>query len=493
MTRAPTVVVAIVATSLLGVTALLGGADVPLARHLYFAPVAVAALRLGLAGGLATAAAGVLLHAPLVLPRVEVSGLGAAAAEALVTFGLLVLVGAGLGGASDRARREHARYQTVLAAQRALAGEAEAELTLRRLRACLLDRLDVADLALVVRDGPGLVMAGADRLTPVSLAGLALAAGEPMFAPAAGRGPRVRRAFAAPLTAGDETIGVLVVERVGELTAAERRVLTSLGAHLGLALENARLAALRRRFNDELAERVAAATRRLEEADRAKSAFVAIASHELRTPLTALQGFSELLALRRFAPEEVQRLAGILHRETERLVRIVADLLDLSRLDRGQPPSLARRALEVGPAIESAVELFRRGVRGHRIEVDCGEPLPPLDADPDAVDRILKNLVSNAIKYSAPDSVVTVSARFNAVRHTVDLAVEDQGRGIPPEALPRIFEPYYRAPDAVGAAPGTGIGLAVVKWLVEAHGGAVEVVSAPAVGTRVTLAMPAIS
>ena len=101
---------------------------------------------------------------------------------------------------------------------------------------------------------------------------------------------------------------------------------------------------------------------------------------------------------------------------------------------------------------------------------------------------MLTNLVSNAIKYSPSGTAVQVGAR--ALPDGVAIEVADAGRGIPPEALSRIFEPYYRVPDAAGAAHGTGIGLAVVKALVEAHGGTIQVESAPAVGTRVTVVLP---
>src|SRR5205823_3732553 len=164
----------------------------------------------------------------------------------------------------------------------------------------------------------------------------------------------------------------------------ERVALDALGVHIAVALENARLTSRQRRFAEELERSVASATRRLEELDRAKSAFVAVASHELRTPLTALQGFSEILA----APS-----------------------------------------------------------------------LPPVDADPDALERILTNLVSNAVKYSPPGSEVRLCARRAGAM--VEVAVLDRGAGIPGDALARIFEPYYRVP-ATSTVRGTGLGLAVV-------------------------------
>ncbi|MGH7348214.1 MAG: sensor histidine kinase, partial [Candidatus Rokuibacteriota bacterium] len=103
--------------------------------------------------------------------------------------------------------------------------------------------------------------------------------------------------------------------------------------------------------------------------------------------------------------------------------------------------------------------------------------------------RVLTNLISNAIKYSPTGSAVRVGAR--AVAGGVAIEVADAGRGIPADALSRVFEPYYRVPDAARAVHGTGIGLAVVKALVEAHGGTVRVDSAPAIGTRVTVVLPA--
>jgi two-component system sensor histidine kinase KdpD len=110
-------------------------------------------------------------------------------------------------------------------------------------------------------------------------------------------------------------------------------------------------------------------------------------------------------------------------------------------------------------------------------------------ADPDALDRILKNLISNAIKYSAPGTEVRLRAAARGAM--VELVVEDHGRGMAPDTLARIFEPYYRAPDAP-AARGTGLGLAVVKSLVDAQGGAIHVDSAPGVGTRIVVRLPAV-
>jgi signal transduction histidine kinase len=317
--------------------------------------------------------------------------------------------------------------------------------------------------------------------------------GEPAFVPDAGGGRRPRRVFVTPLLAGGRPLGALALERAGELGGDERAALEALGAHIGLALENAQLAARQRRFADELAQKVAEATRRLEELDRAKSSFVAIASHELRTPLTALQGFSELLAMRRLPPDEVRRLAGIMRGEAKRLGRIVSDLLDLSRIERGLALELRRAPVAVEALLVATADVFRRGSATHPIVVECAPGLPRVDADPDALERILTNLISNALKYSPPGRTVRVGARPAPDGAAVDFEVEDEGAGIPAEALARIFEPYYRVPEAAGTARGTGIGLAVVKSLVEAHGGRIRIDSAPARGTRVAFSLPAVS
>jgi signal transduction histidine kinase len=459
-------------------------------RHLYVAPVLAAALAGGAVAGALAAVVAVLLQVPRLFAHLEDAGLSAAAADDLVSDLILLVTGPLVGALAAAARRQRARYEMLLAAQRALAGEAPLPEALARLRAALLARLGGDALALAVPDGDRLTVAGAEQVAAAAPALRVLETGRPLFVPDSGGRPRPRRTLVVPLLARGETIGVLALERTGELGRAERAALERLGASLGLALENARLLSRQRRFTAELQEQVQAATRRLAALDRAKSAFVATVSHELRTPLTALLGIGELLATRRYAVEEVQRLAAIVRHETERLARIVDDLLDLSRIERGLGPRITAAAVAVAPAVAAAVELFRRGRVTHQVVVEVEDSLPPVQADRDALDRVLKNLVSNAIKYSPAGSRVTVSARADG--GGVEFAVADEGRGIPAPALPWIFEPYYRAPEAAAVAGGAGLGLAVVKALVEAQGGTIRVQSAPARGTRVTFTLPAV-
>ena len=457
-----------------------------LARHAYAAPVLLAALRFGVPGAVLTAVTAVLLAASFVLPDVELTGVEPVVADALVAYPMLVLGGGLSGGLVAEARRHRERYDLVVQTQRVLSEAGELATALDRVRALLGVRLH-ARVALAVREGSAVLVSGASGLATASLGARVLATGVSAFVADVGGGARPRRVLVTPLLARGETIGVLVVERVGELGAGERATIEALGAHIGLGLENARLAAAQRRFNEELAHRVAEATARVEAIDRAKTAFVTTASHELRTPLTALQGFGELLAVRTFPPAEVRRLGGVIRTEAERLARIVTDLLDLSRLERGLPPALRRVPLRVEEALESAVEVFRGDGR-HRLVLACEDGLPCVEADPDALARILRNLVSNAIKYSPRDTTIRLAAR--GLAEGVEMTVSDEGPGIAADALPHVFEPYFRAPRTARTVPGTGIGLAVVKSLVEAHGGRVSLTSEAGAGTRAIIVLP---
>jgi len=456
-------------------------------RHAYALPVLAGALALGVVGGSVTALAALMTQAPTLFVRVEAVGLAAGALDELVSAALLLVLGPVLGSCVTEARRQGERYETVLAVHETLADERPLPEALEALRRRLADRL-AADVTLAVRDGDHWIVAGRDA--PPSDRAAARAVPTAVFLPDAAHGPRPHRRLSVPLSVRGETVGMLTVGRVGELPAGERRALVALALHIGAALENARLVARQRRFAAELADKVRAATDRLEALDRAKSAFVAMASHELRTPLTALVGYSELLATRAFSPDEVRRQAEIMRRQTRRLAAIIDDFLDLSRLERGEAPPLRLADVAIGPALAGAVELLGGPQGARRIVVDCAPGLTPVRADPHALERILVNLLSNALKYSPTHTTVTVRARATA--GTVVISVEDAGRGIAPDALPRVFEPYFRAPDAVGRAPGSGLGLAVVKLLVEAHDGRIHVESEVGIGTRVTLQLPAV-
>jgi signal transduction histidine kinase len=459
-------------------------------RHAYHVPVVVAALRWG-ARGVLVAVTAMLLYTPFVLPALERSGPSPAVLEALVTLALVLGVGVSSGALAAGVRLQRARYETLVAVQRAVDAEVPLDVALLRLRACLEGRLG-GGIGLAVRDGERVALAGGATLAPGSPVARVLGAGAPLYVPDLGGGVGPRRGFVAPLVGRGGTTGVLALERRGDIGPDERRTLLAVATHVGLALENARLTARQRRFAEELADKVSAATRHVVEMDRMKSDFVAIASHELRTPLTALQGFSELLITRRFAPGELARIGAIMNAETERLGRIVADFLDLARLERGLAPPLRRTRVDAASVVSDAVEVLGRARRTHALEFCCDAPLPPVEADPDALDRVVKNLIGNAVKYSPAGSRVRVAARPHSAPPGVRITVEDEGPGIAEADLTRIFEPYYRTAGGARAAAGAGLGLAVVKSLVDAHGGSIRAENVAPHGTRMTLILPAL-
>ncbi len=223
--------------------------------------------------------------------------------------------------------------------------------------------------------------------------------------------------------------------------------------------------------------------KRLRELDELKTNFMTTLSHELRTPLTSIVSFTELLkdAEPPPGPQEAEFL-DIIERNSDRLLRLVSDLLLLGHLEVGSLP------LELAPA--SAAELTEEAVRArsapaHRrgvtIEIAADDG-PPLRVDRLRMLQVFDNLISNAIKFTDPGGNVHVTARCDGDEWRIDVA--DSGIGIPTEELDRIFERFFRASNArIEAVPGTGLGLSVVQAIVDVHGGRLEVQSTPGKGT----------
>lgn len=479
-------------------------------RHLYVLPTLWAALRFGGLGGGSGGLLAALLYAPFVLPAIERSGLTVETAEGLISLGLFLFIGSVMGSLARRARHQAARYHLLLALHRTLTGGGAAADLLEEVAGQLKGGLEARMVAialmsygsapLVVTRGESLQGSGAVEAD--SAAAWVLRRGQslfvrdvesdPRFGPASPTAAPPRRLLLVPLSAREGRIGVLAVERQGGFGRELRATVETLGFQLALGIENARLADRQRRFAEELEEKVEAATERLRELDRAKSDFVSIVSHELRTPLTSIQGFSELLLTRPMPAESARRWLACIHREAERLGRIVADLLDLSRIETARGDTLRPAPLALGALIDANVELFGSQSETHVIEREVPDALPPVLADHDALDRVLKNLLSNAIKYSPGGGVVRIQAGVAAENaERVELTVEDQGIGIPAEALPFIFEKYSRVPHPeTGHVRGLGLGLALVKSLVEAQRGQVRVESEVGAGSRFTISLP---
>ncbi len=224
-------------------------------------------------------------------------------------------------------------------------------------------------------------------------------------------------------------------------------------------------------------DRLQQATEKLREADRRKDEFLATLAHELRNPLTPIR--SGLHVLRRTAGHGPvpEKLHGIMERQVDHLVRLVDDLLEVSRINRGAI-ELKKEPLDLASVIENAVETSRQSIDAANLElrVDlCKEPLR-IEADPVRLTQIITNLLNNAAKYTDPGGRVDVRAERQGDEAVVSVA--DTGVGIPAEMLPRVFDLFAQVDRTLGRAQGgLGIGLALVRKLVELHGGGVEATS----------------
>jgi signal transduction histidine kinase/ActR/RegA family two-component response regulator len=224
-----------------------------------------------------------------------------------------------------------------------------------------------------------------------------------------------------------------------------------------------------------LLERERAARAEAESANRAKDEFLATLSHELRTPLNAVIGWSARARLK--TGPDLERALGIIARNAEAQARIVDDMLDLSRIVNGKL-RLELRRLRVQDPVRTAVEALRPAAEAKHVRLELAlDASLEADADPDRLQQIVFNLVSNAIKFTPSGGQVRVSAR-GAGASTV-IAVSDTGQGIAPEFLPNVFTPFRQADgSATRRHGGLGLGLAIARQLAEAHGGRLHAESA---------------
>jgi signal transduction histidine kinase len=224
---------------------------------------------------------------------------------------------------------------------------------------------------------------------------------------------------------------------------------------------------------------------------RLKSDFVANVSHDLKTPLSLIRMFGETLELGRVPDEATRReYYTVITRESERLTRLIDNVLDFSRIEGGGQ-RYDIRPHPVEPLIHEVLDAFRYPLaqRGFKLDVTVAPDLPDALMDPDAIKQALANLVDNALKYSTERRRLGVGARREG--RWVVIEVADEGVGIPPGEAERIFEKFYRiGRSETQGTRGSGVGLALVKHIAEAHGGRVSVESRPGQGSRFALFLP---
>jgi signal transduction histidine kinase len=301
---------------------------------------------------------------------------------------------------------------------------------------------------------------------------------------ATGAAKRVQSAVCIPLFTGETKTGVLMLEnqrRPGSFDLEDLPFLSAVADLIALAIENVRL-------KEELQ-----VTRSLEEANRLKAELISTLAHEMRTPLTSIKGYSTALLMDEvsFKPETEQEFLQIIDEECTVLQDLIHDLLESSIIDAGllkleiQPVMLHRLAQGVVDDMahrtqkHSFVVDFERGVDG----------FPIVDADPHRIEQVLRNLVDNAIKYSPEGGLVVIQGE--AHENEVVISVADQGVGIAPEHLNRLFEKFFRVESGLGRhVVGSGLGLPIARTIVESHGGRIWAESQVGEGTRLYFTLP---
>ncbi len=230
---------------------------------------------------------------------------------------------------------------------------------------------------------------------------------------------------------------------------------------------------------------------RLKQLERTREEFVANVSHELRTPLSLIKGYVEtLLDGAKDDPEVAARFLQTIRRSAERLQLLIEDLLTISELESGRL-KMNLRTVELHSLVEKTFDDLRPQAAGRAVTLKNAVPGLAASADGDRLHQVLVNLVGNAIKYGRADGHVTVSAR-SGEGGMIEICVQDDGPGIPPEALERVFERFYRVDKARSREQGgTGLGLAIVKHIVLSHGGKVWAKSEPGKGAALFFTLPA--
>jgi two-component system sensor histidine kinase KdpD len=287
-----------------------------------------------------------------------------------------------------------------------------------------------------------------------------------------GRRPAHRVEFV-PIAAGTQTVGMLRLAREPSRptwTPEEARLLGAAAEQIGRMVERTRL------------RRMATDAEVLRKTEDVRQALLASVSHDLRTPLASIQASAESLAQTEIAwsDEERHGFATAIVQETGRMGRLIDNLLDMSRIEAGKlRPD--RDWYPLDALVDDVLGRLESITAGHEVVVDVPETLPPAPLDYVQIGEALANLVENAVKYTPPGSAMRITAGVEGERLRV--AVEDDGPGIPAEALPHVFEKFYRVSGVAGGdrsrTKGTGLGLAVARGFVEAHGGTIEAQSPP--------------
>jgi two-component system, sensor histidine kinase len=265
----------------------------------------------------------------------------------------------------------------------------------------------------------------------------------------------------------------LAAEAAGSITLLER----PLGTSTLLRTIEVALRSRRRQYQvRDLLEAQRTREAALQEADRRKDTFLAILSHELRNPLAPIRNAAELLGSAKLTPMQLHWAQSVIRRQTAHMACLLDDLLDLARITQGKL-HLRRQSCSLRSIVDAAIETVRPMLetKGHQLSVHLPEDVPPLPADPVRLAQVIANLLTNAAKYTDAGGRIDLRAR---VGDSLVITVADNGIGIPTEQLGQLFSMFSQVASGGRSEGGLGIGLALVKGVVELHGGTVEAHSA---------------
>jgi signal transduction histidine kinase len=437
--------------------------------------------------------------------------------QSAVTKDLDLALASHAASAGAQAGGQDQRLLTIFEIAKILVTERELEAMLQQLLACLIETLEAAEAGvlllydpsdgrLAVRAAHGYDLASLEQIRLVpgeARCGKAFQTGLPelystpetITAVMANMTPENRERFrvattglrkavsavCTPLITSQTKVGVLMLENLcqpGSFVQADLPFLQAVAGLIARSIESARL-------NHERQETLA-----LDEANRLKAELISTLAHEMRTPLTSIKGYSTALLMEEvtFSPETQREFLQFIDEECDVLQGLIHDLLESSIIDAGllrlelQPVRLPRLA-------KSVTDDMARRTEEHRFLLDFLEHFPILDADPDRIAQVLRNLLDNAVKYSPQGGLIVV--RGVVREDEVVISVADQGVGIAPEHLNRLFEKFFRAKSGLGRhVVGSGLGLPISRTIVESHGGHIWAESQVGQGTTLYFTLP---
>jgi two-component system sensor histidine kinase KdpD len=442
---------AAVAVTTLALIPLRTGLTTEIVALLYLLPVMLAATRWGLLPALVASFAAFLLFNYFFLsPRYTLVVNDPRELLALVIFLIVAILISQAVGAADlhaaQARARELEATTLYNLTRALSAQTGLDETLASVTQLVTEAFDLAECEILLIGPDGNL--------------------QPHARHEAARGDLARgQVVDVPLSANQSAVGVLRLttrQPEAEIEPTTMRLLTTFAAQLGLFIERARLA--------QEAERV----HLLEASDQLKTALLSSVSHDLRTPLSAIKASATVLLQQDVALDAPARydLLSAINEETDHLNRLVGDLLDMSRIEAGAL-RLRYDWCDLDELIRAVAHRLAPRMTAFRLRFDWPIDLPLIKADYVQIDRVVTNLLENALRFAPPDSTIDITARAEA--GTITVAVTNQGPAIPERVRSHLFDKFYRVFEDRAPDMGTGLGLSICKGIVEAHGGRIWV------------------